>query len=224
MLLPKLPLAHWILSQVTHPDRAAAILGDLLEQSEANGPLWFWSSTLRIAISLQARRLTSQARYSAAKSARFALELGTSLLSAAFFTAMPLLVIGLFVRGVLGGTHEFPFGFRFLAEGQLHLRDMELWLLCVTANGLVAGLTVGLLVKRRNWSETRLRLILSMASLAVQISFGSIATFAFHAQPFGWIAPWAETFIAQMMWLSLAGLITERIADALRHRSPTQPA
>lgn len=44
-------LAEWLLSLVIPPDRAASTVGDLLEESNARGALWFWSGVLRTACS-----------------------------------------------------------------------------------------------------------------------------------------------------------------------------
>jgi hypothetical protein len=41
--------AEWILSLVTAPDRAAATVGDLMEEGSAHGVGWFWSNVLRTA-------------------------------------------------------------------------------------------------------------------------------------------------------------------------------
>ncbi len=44
--------AEVILSLATTPDRAASTAGDLLEEADTRGSLWFWSSVLRTAGSL----------------------------------------------------------------------------------------------------------------------------------------------------------------------------
>jgi hypothetical protein len=43
--------AEWILSRVMPVDRAAAVVGDLAEDAVARGPLWFWCSVVRVAVS-----------------------------------------------------------------------------------------------------------------------------------------------------------------------------
>ena len=48
--------AEWILSRVTTTDRAASIVGDLVETEMPNGLFCFWLSTARIAIRLSWRR------------------------------------------------------------------------------------------------------------------------------------------------------------------------
>jgi hypothetical protein len=45
-------IAQLILSLATTPDRAATTVGDLLEEADTRGSLWFWSSVLRTACSL----------------------------------------------------------------------------------------------------------------------------------------------------------------------------
>jgi hypothetical protein len=45
-------MAQLILSLATTPDRAASTVGDLIEESDTRGSLWFWSSVLRTACSL----------------------------------------------------------------------------------------------------------------------------------------------------------------------------
>src|SRR6188472_1824938 len=35
-------IAEWILRLVTAPDRAATVVGDLIEESEHRGTIWFW--------------------------------------------------------------------------------------------------------------------------------------------------------------------------------------
>ena len=52
----KAVVTEWLLSRVVGHDRAAAIVGDLLEVSELRGKLWFWSAFLRIWVSLTWRR------------------------------------------------------------------------------------------------------------------------------------------------------------------------
>lgn len=47
--MPSATAAQWILELVTTPERAAAITGDLLEESSRRHPVWFWLSLLRIA-------------------------------------------------------------------------------------------------------------------------------------------------------------------------------
>jgi hypothetical protein len=47
-----LALADWLLARIAGRDRAAAILGDLLEISAARGRLWFWIAYTRTLISL----------------------------------------------------------------------------------------------------------------------------------------------------------------------------
>src|SRR5262245_54100993 len=51
--------AEWILSLVTSPDRAAAIVGDLMEDDTDQGRLRFWSAVPFIALSLLGRDLAA---------------------------------------------------------------------------------------------------------------------------------------------------------------------
>ncbi len=44
--MPNPAIAQLILSLATTPDRAATTVGDLLEESDTRGSLWFWSSVL----------------------------------------------------------------------------------------------------------------------------------------------------------------------------------
>jgi hypothetical protein len=50
-------VAEWILSRVTGPERAASIVGDLIESADSRGGVWFWSSVIRTAFSLFGQRL-----------------------------------------------------------------------------------------------------------------------------------------------------------------------
>lgn len=43
-------IAEWILALFLEPDRAAAYTGDLTEEANEHGPVWFWFSVARIAI------------------------------------------------------------------------------------------------------------------------------------------------------------------------------
>jgi len=45
-------VAEWILAQVTSRERAAAVIGDLLEKVPARGQLWFWWSVVTTAVAL----------------------------------------------------------------------------------------------------------------------------------------------------------------------------
>jgi len=45
-------VAEWILSLVTSPDRAASMVGDLMENAAIRGAFWFWIGVLRTALSL----------------------------------------------------------------------------------------------------------------------------------------------------------------------------
>jgi hypothetical protein len=48
----KPPSSEWLLARIAGPDRAAAILGDLVEMSESRGRLWFWTAYARTLFSL----------------------------------------------------------------------------------------------------------------------------------------------------------------------------
>jgi hypothetical protein len=52
----RLKLLEGMLSRFTPRDRAASILGDLVESAEKNGQLWFWVSFSRVLMSLAWRR------------------------------------------------------------------------------------------------------------------------------------------------------------------------
>jgi hypothetical protein len=45
-------VAEWILSLVTSSDRAASMVGDLMEDAASHGAVWFWIGVLRTAFSL----------------------------------------------------------------------------------------------------------------------------------------------------------------------------
>jgi hypothetical protein len=51
-----LSLAEWILRRVTSKDRAASIVGDLLEASAGKGRVWFWLSLSRVVLAHAWRR------------------------------------------------------------------------------------------------------------------------------------------------------------------------
>jgi hypothetical protein len=50
--MPNTPATEWLLAHIAGPDRAAAILGDLLELSVTRGRLWFWIAYIRTLVSL----------------------------------------------------------------------------------------------------------------------------------------------------------------------------
>jgi hypothetical protein len=52
-------IAEWILSRATTPERAATIVGDLVEGAESHGTVWFWLSVIQTAFSLFPRRLSA---------------------------------------------------------------------------------------------------------------------------------------------------------------------
>ena len=43
---------EWLLARIAGPNRAAAIMGDLVELSSTRGRLWFWTAYARTLISL----------------------------------------------------------------------------------------------------------------------------------------------------------------------------
>jgi hypothetical protein len=47
----KAAVAEWVLSRSRGSIRASAITGDLLEQAESRGPIWFWFSVIRTVLS-----------------------------------------------------------------------------------------------------------------------------------------------------------------------------
>lgn len=51
------PAAEWLIARFTDPDKAIAMVGDLLEEVPDRGALWFWLSVADIALRLNARRL-----------------------------------------------------------------------------------------------------------------------------------------------------------------------
>jgi len=50
-------VAEWLIALFTNPDRAASVVGDLLELAPERRPLWFWSGVAGIVLSLTWRRL-----------------------------------------------------------------------------------------------------------------------------------------------------------------------
>ena len=50
-------VAEALLSLVAPADHAASTVGDLMEETDARGRLWFWQSVVRVALSLLARDL-----------------------------------------------------------------------------------------------------------------------------------------------------------------------
>ena len=49
-------IAEWVLSRFTTPGRAASIVGDLTENADSRGGVWFWFSVIRTALSLFCQR------------------------------------------------------------------------------------------------------------------------------------------------------------------------
>jgi hypothetical protein len=49
-------IAEWIVARVTDKQRAASMVGDLVELEPQKGPLWFWLSLVRVVLSLAWRR------------------------------------------------------------------------------------------------------------------------------------------------------------------------
>jgi hypothetical protein len=49
-------IAEWVLSRFTTPERAASIVGDLVESTGRRGTVWFWFSVMRTAFSLFGQR------------------------------------------------------------------------------------------------------------------------------------------------------------------------
>jgi hypothetical protein len=61
--------AEGLLSLVAPADHAASTVGDLVEEADARGSLWFWQSVVRVAFSLLARDLLAAPLTMAAASA-----------------------------------------------------------------------------------------------------------------------------------------------------------
>jgi hypothetical protein len=49
-------IAEWIVARFTDKQRAASMVGDLVELEPQKGPPWFWFSLVRVVISLAWRR------------------------------------------------------------------------------------------------------------------------------------------------------------------------
>ena len=65
-------LAESILARFTTPERAASIVGDLVESTGRRGTVWFWFSVMRTAFPLLGRRLVANS----SRMARYLLLLG----------------------------------------------------------------------------------------------------------------------------------------------------
>ncbi len=75
-------LAEWTLALVTSRDRAAAVVGDLLEDATTRGACWFWSSVFRTAASLVWRDIVEHpARMAGLACGGLAVEIGLILLA-----------------------------------------------------------------------------------------------------------------------------------------------
>jgi len=88
-----LTIAESILSRFTSPDRAGAIVGDLVESTGTPGTVWFWLSVFRTAFSLLCRRLVANP----GRMARYLLLLGPCLPVLAVWAIVHLL--GLWLTG-----------------------------------------------------------------------------------------------------------------------------
>lgn len=55
-------IAEWLLILVTSRERAASIVGDLVESADTQGSVWFWSSVLRATASLLWRGFAANPR------------------------------------------------------------------------------------------------------------------------------------------------------------------
>ena len=94
-------IAEWILSLVTTPERAAATVGDLLEDGGGHGVVWFWASVLSTMLALLWRDVLSNPR----RMARLAV-IGYLyqflLYAAAVLSIAVVLGIGILVAAALG--------------------------------------------------------------------------------------------------------------------------
>jgi len=94
------------------------------------------------------------------------------------------------------------------------LPNVSIWLICVLSTGLVPGLVIAIIARHYRWSEKRLQWSAFLSAPAVWLLCGMVVEFAFHDNPWGWMAPWAATLLAEFTWLAgaeLLALVTARM-------------
>jgi hypothetical protein len=121
-------VAEWVLSLVTDPARAMSMVGDLIEESPSHGPLWFWATVSRTALSLVWRDITSNP-WRVARLAAFGL-LVEYLLLVAMFLLLFLVTFGAMLivapNGAPDSLSSTPFpGFTGLAYVMIMLVQFQ---------------------------------------------------------------------------------------------------
>jgi len=94
-------IAEWILSLATIPERAAATVGDLLEEAGSHGVVWFWTSILSTMVALLWRDVMSAPRRMT-RLAVIGYLYGFLLLAAAVPLLTVVMSIGVLVATALG--------------------------------------------------------------------------------------------------------------------------
>jgi hypothetical protein len=93
-------VAEWVLAQVTSRERAAAVIGDLLEKVPARGQLWFWWSVVTTAVALVWRDV--------AASPMRMLRLGFAAFLLQFVLVLPLSVVAFITFAVIAAVNHRP--------------------------------------------------------------------------------------------------------------------
>lgn len=91
-------IAEWLLVLVTSRERAASIVGDMMESADTHGSAWFWTSVLRATASLLWRGFAANPR---------------GMLGLAFFgwlTGLLLTSVSIFIPVFVGGVLVEIFG------------------------------------------------------------------------------------------------------------------
>jgi hypothetical protein len=185
-----LALAEWTLSLVTTPDRAAASVGDLLE--ERTGPVAFWWSIASTAVSLSLSDLSAAP---------------LSLLGFALYG----LVIAIVLSVLLGGLAGLLFAVLLAARPGLTVTQLTI---VGTALSWIGSYAAGMLLAQRAKGRELAACVVLLLLQTVAI----VVTAAVSRPPDPAVAGWYSTFLGTTITFSISQLLTLAGSIQIRRR------
>ncbi len=238
--MPKTALPEWLLARFVGPSRAAAILGDLLEISNARGKIWFWAAYVRTLISVGWRPPVAFL---------FAYALHTWIavvgfstiysLRRHFFSHAPAYYPPAIWRIPLGNSllalwFILPFVIvRFGFRDRLTRVAFALFLLTlpyfsltgtgVNFAGIAAAATILAALCLRNWRRPVIVLLATVAPIAIAILLSPKVWYIFISRGFQFAGPQLQRFMTlyRVMELCIAVIVCSYLYSRLLQKRPT---
>ena len=92
------------------------------------------------------------------------------------------------------------------------LHQIMFWTLLVVGVGAISGASVALIGGMFGLSVVQVRWFAVLGMLIVWYGCGAVAQYVYHANPWGWMAPWAGTIVANALGQGLAALLALTVA------------